>query len=272
MPAGKPLAIDWYDTPRWYDIVFAPDTRLEADFLEAISREHGPTPRNVSLRVLEPACGSGRLVAEMAARGHAVTGFDLNTAMLAHARSRLERRGLRGRVVRGDMASFRLRGRFELAHCLVSSFKYLLDEESARAHLACVARHLVPGGLYVLGFHLTDYDHDGVTQERWVESSRGVRVTCTTRVWPADRRARLEDVRTRLVVERAGGPLRRVPLRTETRWRFRTYDERQVRRLFATVPELEWIALHDFHYDAGRPRRIADGGLDCVFVLRRRAR
>jgi hypothetical protein len=77
----------------------------------------------------------------------------------------------------------------------------------------------------------------------------------------------LEDVRTRLVVERAGGRLR-----TETRWKFRTYDAPQVRRLFGAVPEMEQVALHDFHYDADRPRDLDDGGLDCVFVLRKRGR
>jgi hypothetical protein len=165
------------------------------------------------------------------------------------------------------MRSFRIPGRFELAHCLVSTFKYLLDEDSARSHLECVARHLVPGGLYVLGFHLTDYERESVSQERWVETSRGVRVTCNTRVWPANRRTRLEDVRARLVVERASGVLR-----TETRWRFRAYDERQARRLFASVPGLECVALHDFHYDAARPLSFGDGVLDCVFVLRKRSR
>jgi hypothetical protein len=171
------------------------------------------------------------------------------------------------RVVDGDLRAFRFAERFELAHCLVSTFKYLLDEESARAHLKCVARHLVPGGLYVLGFHLTDYGEERVTRERWVVSSRGARVVCTTRVWPANRRKRLEDVRTRLVVERPRGTLR-----TETRWQFRTYDEREVRRLFRSVPELELVALHDFHYDVERPRDLDDGGLDCVFVLRKRNR
>ncbi len=218
------------------------------------------------VRVLEPACGSGRLVLELARRGHEVTGFDLNAAMLARARERLSARSLRARVEHGDMRSFRFEGRFELAHCLVSTFKYLLDEDSARGHLECVARHLVPGGLYVLGFHLTDYERDSVSQERWVETSRGARVTCNTRVWPANRRTRLEDVRARLVVERAGGVLR-----TETRWQFRSYDERQVLRLFASVRSLECVALHDFHYDAARPLSLRDGVLDCVFVLRKRS-
>lgn len=267
MSAGKPLAIDWYDTPRWYDIVFDVDTRREADFLEEMLRRHGPERRGAKpARVLEPACGSGRLVCEMARRGHAVLGFDINAAMLAFAKKKLAARGLEARVRVDAMESFQCSARFELAHCLVSTFKYLLDEASARAHLECVARALVPGGVFVLGFHLSDYARTSASQERWVATRRGTTVTCTTRVAPANRRKRLEDVRTRLSVVRAGGVIR-----TETCWRFRTYDAREARRLIASVPELESVALYDFHYEADRPRSIDDGILDCVFVLRKRS-
>jgi SAM-dependent methyltransferase len=218
-----------------------------------------------SVRILEPACGSGRLALELARRGHSVAGFDLNEAMLARARSRLSKHALHAQLVRADMRRFRLDGRFEIAHCLVSTFKYLLDETSAREHLECVARHLVPGGVYVLGFHLTDYDSESQSCERWTGTSGRARVTCNTRVWPADRRTRLEDVRARLVVERTGDVLR-----TETRWRFRSYDERQARRLIAKVSSFECVALHDFHYDVERPRAFGEGILDCVFVLKKR--
>jgi SAM-dependent methyltransferase len=262
---AKPMNLDWYETPRWYDIVFDADTVREADFLEEMARKHASARPGRRLRVLEPASGSGRLVAELARRGHAVTGFDLSEAMLAYARERLAKRGLSARLSKGDMADFAFRGPFDLAHCLVSTFKYLLDEQSARSHLECVARALAPGGLYVLGFHLSDYEQEGVVRERWVETRRGVTVTCNTQLAAPDRRTRLEAVRTRLAVAKKSGDLR-----TETHWTFRAYDARQARRLFASVPALELVALHDFTYDAARTRSLSDDQLDCVFVLRRR--
>ena len=262
---AKTLRIDWYDTPRWYDIVFDVGTAREADFLEEMAQKHGPARRARRLRVLEPASGSGRLVAELARRGHTVTGFDLSDAMLDFARERLAQRGLSARLSKNDMADFAFRGPFDLAHCLVSTFKYLLDEQSARSHLECVASALVPGGIYVLGFHLSDYAQEGVVRERWVETRGGVTVTCNTQLAAPDRRTRLEAVRTRLAVAKDSGDLR-----TETHWKFRAYDARQVRRLFASVPALELVALHDFTYDASRTRDLTDDQLDCVFVLRRR--
>jgi SAM-dependent methyltransferase len=271
MPAVRPRTSDWYDAPRDYDIVFDAGSHDEARFLEAVHRRHATSSGR---RALEPACGSGRLVVELARRGWDVTGFDLNAAMIAYARARIARergrararRGFgRARIVRGDMADFRVRGRFDLAHCLVSTFKYLLDERSARSHLTCIARALEPGGIYALGFHLSEYASRSRSRERWIGRRGATSVVCNTQVWPPDRRARLEDVRARLLVREHGRERR-----TETRWRFRTYDEREVVRLFRSVPELEHVATYDFGYDADRPRDWPDDQLDCVFILRRR--
>jgi SAM-dependent methyltransferase len=264
MSAPSPVASDWYDAPRYYDIVFDAGSAAEARFLEAAHRRHAAS---AGKRALEPACGSGRLVVELARRGWDVTGFDLSAPMLAYARERLESAELRARLLCAEMSDFRLRGRFDLAHCLVSTFKYLLDERSARSHLECVARALTPGGIYVLGFHLSEYGDRSRSRERWVARCGGTTVVCNTQVEPADRRARLEDVRTRLRVSERGRERR-----TETHWRFRTYDEHEVVRLFRSVPELEHVATYDFGYRIDRPRDWPDDQLDCVFVLKKRSR
>lgn len=263
MAAARSAQDDWYETPRLYDAVFDVDTRREADFLIACAARYG---RARGTRVLEPACGSGRLVAELARRGYAVEGFDRSRAMLAYAKGRLDRRGLRARLFEGDLAHVELRPGFAFAHCLVSTFKYLLDERSARAHLELVARALAPGGIYVLGFHLTDYAEERVTRERHEVERRGTRIVCTTSVFPADRRARLEPVETVLRVAHRDGSRSR----SRTEWQFRTYDARQARALLRSCPAFELAAIHDFHHDVERVARLDDEHLDKVFVLRRR--
>ena len=254
--------VDWYDTPRYYDIIFDVDSVLECDFLEAMRERHGTTRGR---RVLEPACGSGRLVAEMARRGYRVSGFDKNEHMLEYARRRLSRLGLRATLRGMELDDFRFRERFDLAHCLVSTFKYLPDEERARRHLECTARALKKGAIYVLGFHLSHYDSHAKTRERWNESRDGTDVTCTTQFWPPDRRSRIERARTRLTVHEHG-----VTRRFETSWRFRSYNARQVRRLLETVPRFEHVATYDFTYRADRPRQLDDQQLDVVLILQRR--
>lgn len=79
---------DWYDTPRLYDVIFREGTEQEANFLEAMVLRHGLHTKRQT--ILEPACGSGRLVEAMARRGHHVCGFDLNAEMVAYTAKRVE--------------------------------------------------------------------------------------------------------------------------------------------------------------------------------------
>ena len=255
-------SFDWYEQPLYYDIIFDADTDSEADFLEAVHQRHA---HSRGRRVLEPACGSGRLVAAMASRGYRVTGLDLSHAMLRFARQRLKQRKLAATLHHGDMSDFALPRRFDLAHCLVSSFKYLLTDAAARSHLRCVADALAPGGVYVLGVHLSEYDVHQRSRERWVASRDGVEVVCNIQSWPPDPRTRLEAVRSRLVATDAEGTTRRL----ESHWNFRTYDAPQLARLLKQVPQLQHVATYGFDHDINRPIEFAGDRLDHVLILRK---
>ncbi len=259
---------DWYDCPRYYDIIFDQDTRREADFLEAVLELHGACAnRKRATRVLEPACGTGRLVVELARRGYHVTGFDANPRMLAVAREKLTRRpGLGARVKEDRMEDFRVPGRFDLVHCLLSSFKYLLTEDASASHLRRAADRLRPGGLFVLGIHLTDYSRQKPHHERWTGNRRGVEVTCNTRTWPADRKRRLEDLRNRLEIRRSNGASQRL----ETLWKCRTYDAAELKKLFRKIPDLDRIAQYSFNYDLDDPLPLDGSREDVVVVLRKK--
>ncbi len=184
--------------------------------------------------------------------------------MLRYARSRLARHGLRAPLHKREVDEFDFRHSFDLAHCLVSTFKYVRSERSARSHLQCVASSLKRGGVYVLGFHLSQYGSVSKIRERWVAARDGIKVTCNSQFWPPVVSRRTERVRTRLTVE-ARGRTHRV----ETNWLFRTYDAVQVRRLLGSVPALEHVATYDFTYDVGKPRDLSDDQLDVVLILRR---
>jgi SAM-dependent methyltransferase len=259
MPRYEPF--DWYEDARYYDIVFDADTRREMAFLEAVQERHG---LRRGRHMLEPACGSGRLVAAAAARGYRVTGFDISEGMLRFARRRLRARSLNARLIKARMEDFSFAGKFDIAHCLISTFKYLLSEEAAVGHLRCMAASLKPGGVYVLGLHLTDYADRTCSHERWVARRGGEEVICNIRSWPPDRRRRTERVRSRLIVRRQGRQRR-----LETQWTFRTYGLGQLRSLLRSVPQLEHVATHDFHCDIERPIAFDGRQLDNVLILRR---
>ncbi|MEN3942754.1 class I SAM-dependent methyltransferase [Prosthecobacter sp. SYSU 5D2] len=255
---------DWYDTPLYYDIIFDADTPREATFLETVWTIFGEKSR--TRRVLEPACGSGRLVIEMARRGWKVDGFDGNEHMLAFARERLKKEGLKARLWPDWMQSFQVtkNGHYDLAHCLVSTFKYLQTEADALACMQRVATALKPGGLFVLGLHLSDYAAEKEEHERWKARRDDIEVVCNTHTWPPDRKTRLEALRTRLKISHAG----RTHLQ-ETRWHFRTYNARQLKALLRKVPELELMICYDFTYDLDTPRQLDDSYPDIVLVLKR---
>lgn len=260
---------DWYDHPRYYDIVFDPDTPKEVDFLEDVHTAYGRVGSR--RRVIEPACGSGRLLAEFARRGWHATGFDLNERMLEFARARPLSPGAPGlRVFAARMENFAPCGPVDFAFCLLSTFKYILTGRGAAAHLRRVAASLVRGGLYAVGIHLTDYSRRTPDHERWTGERAGIRVVSTTDTWPASRRTRTERLRNRMLVrERAEDGSTRTR-RIETSWLCRTYDARQLRSLIARVPEFEVVACHDFNHDIHLTREFDDSKEDIVVVLRKR--
>jgi SAM-dependent methyltransferase len=262
MGKTTPIDANWYDYPRFYDIAFREDTPREAAFIEAACRQYCPFPVRT---LLEPACGSGRLLVEMAARGYRVTGFDLNENALDFLRQRLRRRRMKANVFAADMTDFRLRRPVGAAFCTVNTFRHLLTEEAARRHLECVSAVLRPGGIYILGLHLLPLDAAEEDGERWTERKGKTQVTVTLRVLSFDRRRRVERLRTSMLVRTGAKTFR---LRDE--FSFRIYTAGQFRRLLASVPAFELCGCYDFWYDIDYPVRLSNESADTVFVLRKR--
>jgi SAM-dependent methyltransferase len=261
MPEQMPRP-SWYDYPRYYDLAFRSETRGEADFIEAACRKYCAFPVR---RLLEPACGSGRLLAELTARGYRTTGLDLSLPALDYLRRRLVRRGLRATVLHADMADFRLARPVDAAYNTFDSFRHLLTETAAREHLECVARSLRAGGIYILGFHLLPPDAAEECTERWTERHAATQVTVTLRVLSTDRRRRIETLRVSLLVRNKGKEVR---LRDD--FPFRMYTAAQFRRLLAVIPSLELCDVFDFWYEIDHPLKLNNEISDAVFILRKR--
>jgi SAM-dependent methyltransferase len=133
-----------------YDLLTASSSTAVAGdiaFYEACARRFGDP-------VLELAVGTGRVAWQLADAGLRVVGVDLSAAMLEQAARQVAGRpaAVRERVTlhQADMASFALAAAFPLAIIPYSAFQHLLTPERQRAALACVHRHLVPGGYLVV--------------------------------------------------------------------------------------------------------------------------
>jgi len=256
------LVANCYDYPQYYDIAFQAYTEREADFIEAACRKYCSFDVR---RLLEPACGSGRLVTELAARGHQMTGFDLSQPALSYLRRRLKRRRLHAETFQAEMSAFSLSRRVDAAYCTVNTFRHLLTEQAARDHLERIAISLRPGGIYVLGMHLLALDVNEKDVGRWTVRRGDTKVTLTLRILRTDVRRRIEDLRVSLLVLHGSKELQ-----LTYDFQFRTYLPRQFRQLLDSVPSLELCDVYDFRYDIKQPFAVNDEMAYSVFVLRRR--
>jgi SAM-dependent methyltransferase len=153
------------DDAELYDIAFDWDVEEEVDWL---LERLGPACRSV----LEPGCGTGRMLVAFARRGVEVFGFDLSEPALAIARERTAPYGELATVVVADMAEFDLGRRFGGAICPINTLGHL-DPAELAAHLRCMAQHLEPGAHYLAQVGLVDPDsHEPFAGSHW-EASRG---------------------------------------------------------------------------------------------------
>ena len=136
-PWGDAQLAELYDA-----FVFDGDLPL---FLE-LAREQGP-------RVLEIACGSGRVLVPLARAGFDVVGIDVSAHMLALARAKLSAAALTACLVNADMRDFRLdEADFDLAIVAVKSFAYLTERDDQLRCLRSTHAQLRPGGLLAIDF------------------------------------------------------------------------------------------------------------------------
>ncbi|MEX0820493.1 MAG: class I SAM-dependent methyltransferase [Pirellulaceae bacterium] len=257
-----PERMNCYDYPQYWDLAFRSETKLEADFIEDACKKYCDFPAK---RLLEPGCGGGRLVVEMAARGYDLTGFDLSKPSIQYLQRRLVRRKLAAQAVMADMTTFVPRRKFDAAFCTFNTFRHLTTEDAARRHLESIAESLRPGGIYILGFHLLPPDADEECIERWSAKHGRTKVTMTLRVLDFDRGTRLETIRFSLRV-RSG----KRDLKLQSDYQYRIYTAAQFQRLLHDVPRFELCDVYDFWYDIDDPLQLSNELGDAVFILRKR--
>lgn len=138
---------------RYYDTIYRDlvDYEDDVDFLEAVFRRYGATPRSI----LDLGCGTGNHDFPLARRGYQVTGLDQNPRMLSIARKKALREKAPPRFVRARMESFRIGRTFDVAICMFGPFGYLTRRSDAARCLRSVRSHLAPRGLFVFEYWQT---------------------------------------------------------------------------------------------------------------------
>ncbi|WP_328498614.1 class I SAM-dependent methyltransferase [Streptomyces sp. NBC_00414] len=154
------------DTARRYDTpgtgMFAPETL-------------GPTVDRLAQlagdgAALEFAIGTGRVAVPLAGRGVPVTGIELSLPMVEQLRAKADETTIP--VVVGDMATAVAPGEYSLVYLVYNTISNLLTQAEQVECFRNAARHLTPGGRFVI--------------ELWVPELRSLPPGRTATVWQSD--------------------------------------------------------------------------------------
>jgi SAM-dependent methyltransferase len=147
----------WLD-PDLYEIENADDPAFDHGYWESLFEELVPA------RVLELACGTGRVTLPLARLGIAseLVAVDNSAPFLQRLRERLavEDESVRDavRVVEGDMRRPAVDGPFDAAIVPFNSLAYLIDRTDREACLSGVRELLEPGGVFAFDLIQPRYD------------------------------------------------------------------------------------------------------------------
>jgi SAM-dependent methyltransferase len=130
-----------------YDDLYAfpEDTAQAVDFLADLAGD-GP--------VLELGVGTGRIALPLAGRGLTVHGIDASAAMVERLRAKPG--GDHIQVTFGDFADVGVEGEYALVFVAFNTLFALLDQDRQVACFTNVARHLLPGGHFVVEAFVPD--------------------------------------------------------------------------------------------------------------------
>ena len=129
-------------------------------------------------RALELGIGTGRIALPLARRGVEVHGIDLSRAMVARLRGKPGGKAIP--VAIGDFATTTVDGTFSLAYLVFNTIMNLTSQDAQVACFRNAARHLEPGGCFVIECRVPELRRlpPGqdvlpwhVSEERWVSYS-----------------------------------------------------------------------------------------------------
>jgi 2-polyprenyl-3-methyl-5-hydroxy-6-metoxy-1,4-benzoquinol methylase len=260
---NKKIMKNWYSLPTYYDVSFSHEMSDELAFLKAIFSQNF---KNAHPRLLEPACGTGRLIVPLARSGFICTGFDLNIHALEYLKHKLKRNHLKASIFEGNMADFEINAnKFDAAFCTVDTFRHLLTEKQAHQHLKNVAKALKKGGLYILGLHLITDKSPSNKVIRWTNKRGRLTVHTSMSLLEMDRTKRTETLKVILTAE------------TETKkekftsiYKLRTYTLKQLNKLLDKVSVFELVNVYDEYYDLNHPVELNSKSEYAVLVLRKK--
>ena len=157
-----------YRYPRYYAIGYQWNTDAECTFIEACLKAYGPAHAK---RILDIGCGVGRHMLTLARRGYHVSGVDLRPEMIAYVQDAAQKEQVRLTASVDDLRRLSIHGTYDVAFCLMDTFRFLLTNEEIVSHLRRVAQLLAPSGLYLIDFWVPrQWDLMGNEVHQWEQT------------------------------------------------------------------------------------------------------
>ncbi|HSV48177.1 MAG TPA: class I SAM-dependent methyltransferase [Ramlibacter sp.] len=135
----------WY-LAEYAQLLPAQRSLQEVDFIERV------LALQPGARILDVPCGHGRHAVELAGRGYAVTGTDINGFFLEQAGATAAGQGVTLSLQQGDMRALAFDAEFDVVLNLFSSIGYFEDDADDQKVFDGIARALVPGGQFFIDF------------------------------------------------------------------------------------------------------------------------
>jgi len=129
---------------QWYDML---STGLPGDV-----KFYAKEAKKAKGKVLEVACGSGRIYIELLKAGVDAYGFDLSSGMLRILEDKAKARKLDVKVKKADMRSFRYPFKFDLIIVPYRAFLHMETREDQKRCLRAIHKHLKKGGRLIINF------------------------------------------------------------------------------------------------------------------------
>lgn len=109
-------------------------------------------------KILEVACGTGRVYLDLLKGGLDVYGIDYSRPMLDRLREKAKSLGMRPKVRLADMRSFNLGVKFSLIIIPFRAFLHNKAIDDQLATLRCLRRHMLPKSRLIMNFFLPDHE------------------------------------------------------------------------------------------------------------------
>jgi SAM-dependent methyltransferase len=160
---------------QWYDTLLGKEKKDIEFYKKIVLTSKG--------KVLELACGTGRILVPIRALGIDIEGLDMSPEMLALCREKLRKNNLSAPLYEQDLIRFKTGKQYAAIFIAGGSFQIIDNFEKAMTSLQLIYHHLQSDGLFVLDLFSPWFQFKANTEGQWqlgrtASNEKGEKLLC----------------------------------------------------------------------------------------------